>query len=217
MIRACELRFRDWIEPKLAFVVGDVRDLKAFDTASFEFVLFAFNGIDSLLKHSDRLRAMGEIHRVCAPGGIFLFSTDNLLYARTTLMFRKIVHDLLLSERVSRNPLLLLSKPRLIVRTVGRHLRLRRINARGLRGHHGVYVYLRRRREISGSAYSDPEEMIEIEGFAIEPREQVRQLSTIGFEGTRILSPDGREVTHEADSQLRHWQWLYYVCRKPNG
>jgi SAM-dependent methyltransferase len=214
MIRACELRFRDRIGPKLAFVAGDVRNLSPFAAASFDFVLFAFNGIDSLCGHADRLRALREIYRVCAPGGIFFFSSDNLLHARTTLSVWRALRTLLATERYRENPLLLLARPTLMARTITRPLQLRRLNAQRLRGGHAVYVYLRPRYELSTAGYAAPAELIEIEGYAIEPREQLVQLSMIGFEETRIMSPEGQEVTEEPNSRLKQWQWLYYLCRK---
>jgi ubiquinone/menaquinone biosynthesis C-methylase UbiE len=74
MIEICNERFSD---PHVKFVVGDARELSIFESASFDFVQFSFNGLD-LLNHEDRLRALGEMRRVCRPGGILCFSSHNL-------------------------------------------------------------------------------------------------------------------------------------------
>jgi SAM-dependent methyltransferase len=72
MVEACRKQF-----PDLRFSRGDVRDLSPFDSASFDLVLFAYNGIDAV-SHDDRLRGFAEVRRVLAPGGTFVFSTHNL-------------------------------------------------------------------------------------------------------------------------------------------
>lgn len=58
------------------FVICEGRDLSQFRTASFDLILFSFNGID-YLSHAGRLKALTEIRRVLAIGGVFVFSSDN--------------------------------------------------------------------------------------------------------------------------------------------
>ena len=57
----------------------DARDLSAFSSETFDFVLFSFNAIDYIV-HDDRIKALREIHRVLKPGGLFMFSTHNRDY-----------------------------------------------------------------------------------------------------------------------------------------
>jgi ubiquinone/menaquinone biosynthesis C-methylase UbiE len=71
MVDACRHQF-----PDADIRQGDARDLSIFDDAAFKLVLFSFNGLDSL-GHEDRTLALGEIHRVLQPGGLFLYSTMN--------------------------------------------------------------------------------------------------------------------------------------------
>src|SRR5690349_8861924 len=71
MIEKCRARY-----PSQALSVCDVRDLSRFGTASFDFVMFSFNGIDCL-SHEDRLKALAQIRTVLAPGGVFVFSSHN--------------------------------------------------------------------------------------------------------------------------------------------
>lgn len=63
----------------------DARDLRVFDDESFDFVLFAFNGID-YIGHEDRLKALNEIRRVLKANGLFMFATHNRDYKH----FRKL-------------------------------------------------------------------------------------------------------------------------------
>ena len=71
MIKACKALY-----PSLAFEVGDVRTL-TYKDSSFDFLLFSFNGLDSI-SPTDRHTALKEIYRVLAPGGYFAFSTHHL-------------------------------------------------------------------------------------------------------------------------------------------
>jgi ubiquinone/menaquinone biosynthesis C-methylase UbiE len=54
----------------VSFEVCDPRELAGFPNGVMDLVWFSYNGIDSI-GHSDRLRALGEIYRVLAPGGAF--------------------------------------------------------------------------------------------------------------------------------------------------
>lgn len=70
-VRVCQQQF-----PTLDLRTMDVRDLSSFDDGSFDLVSFSFNGID-YINHSQRATALAGIHRVLAPGGLFVFSTLN--------------------------------------------------------------------------------------------------------------------------------------------
>lgn len=71
MVRAAAARF-----PGVKIEERDARDLSAYGDASFDVVLFSFNGIDCL-SHEGRLQVMSEVKRVLKPGGIFAFSSHN--------------------------------------------------------------------------------------------------------------------------------------------
>lgn len=101
MVAACHERFAG---TPYRFSVADARILP-FEDASFEFVLFSFNGID-YVSHDDRQLVLREIHRITTPGGKFAFSTHNLANA----------------------PKLLSLRPRVGVRTTLRRWSLRRRN-----------------------------------------------------------------------------------------
>jgi len=80
MVKACQKRF-----PDLEFVVADAANLSAFPDASFDAVVFAFNGIDYVLPDESRLSCLRHIHRVLKAGGVVIFSSHN---ARAVLMWR---------------------------------------------------------------------------------------------------------------------------------
>lgn len=56
---------------------ADARDLHMIPSASLDFVLFSFNGLDCI-DPSDREAVLREVHRVLRRGGIFSFSAHNL-------------------------------------------------------------------------------------------------------------------------------------------
>jgi ubiquinone/menaquinone biosynthesis C-methylase UbiE len=72
MLVECRRRF-----PDLEFVQADASDLSQFPDASFDVVVFSFNGIDCLHPDAVRLRCIAEIRRVLAPGGTAVISEHN--------------------------------------------------------------------------------------------------------------------------------------------
>jgi ubiquinone/menaquinone biosynthesis C-methylase UbiE len=72
MVEMCRKRF-----PMFEFAVADAEDLSGFADASFDFVLFSFNGIDCL-DTEGRHHALEEFHRVLRPGGCLAFSSHNV-------------------------------------------------------------------------------------------------------------------------------------------
>jgi SAM-dependent methyltransferase len=73
MINACRKKF-----PTLEFENLNAADLSIFAASSFDAVVMAFNGIDSLVPDESRYQAFREIHRVLKPRGILIFSSHNV-------------------------------------------------------------------------------------------------------------------------------------------
>ncbi|UIJ33501.1 class I SAM-dependent methyltransferase [Allobranchiibius sp. GilTou73] len=71
--------------PDLRIEEGDVRDLRRFDDASFDAVIFSFNGLD-YIGHDDRAIALREMRRVLREGGLLLLSSHNRDHLRFHLL-----------------------------------------------------------------------------------------------------------------------------------
>lgn len=65
------------VNPTERFIVGDATDLSMLDDASFDVVVFSYNGLDYVVPGDDRDRCLREIARVLAPGGTFIFSSHD--------------------------------------------------------------------------------------------------------------------------------------------
>jgi SAM-dependent methyltransferase len=72
MVRICRNKF-----PDLDFVLADASDLSVFEDASFDAIVFAFNGLDSVVPDEKRLRCLRECWRVLRPAGLLVFSSHN--------------------------------------------------------------------------------------------------------------------------------------------
>lgn len=57
--------------------VGDAADLSGFADASFDAVVFSYNGLDYLHPDSVRRRCLAEVRRVLRPGAVFVLSVHN--------------------------------------------------------------------------------------------------------------------------------------------
>ncbi|MEM7170947.1 MAG: class I SAM-dependent methyltransferase [Pseudomonadota bacterium] len=181
MVEICRNRF-----PHLAFLEGDARDLSRFDDGSFDYIIFGFNGIDTL-GHEDRLIIMGEIHRVLRPGGIFCFSSQNRDYGKRVrvLDFRRgMGMNFFLVN--ARNVLSFLFALPHEVETD--HYRIMSAPAGGLKNL-GICTY------------------------CISKNDQITQLAELGFECLEAICHDGKLLPYEAidrDSEL-----IYYRAQKP--
>lgn len=68
----------------ICFFVADATNMPV-PSATYDAVLFAYNGIEGVLDKAGQLRVLSEALRVLRPGGIFVFTTKscfNLTYAR---------------------------------------------------------------------------------------------------------------------------------------
>ena len=71
MVAACKRRY-----PDVDVRIGDARELSGFDSGSFEFVFFSYNGIDTM-DEQGRQAVFQAVHRVLDERGLFAFSTLN--------------------------------------------------------------------------------------------------------------------------------------------
>lgn len=80
LVRAARSRL-----PGAAFATGDAATLP-FDADAFDYVVFAYNGLDYLVPASERRAALLEVRRVLRPSGTFVFSSHNAWYALPALV-----------------------------------------------------------------------------------------------------------------------------------
>jgi SAM-dependent methyltransferase len=72
MIDVCQRKF-----PEYAFRVMDASDLHGISDATFDVVVFSFNGLDYLYPNEKRDKCLSEMARVTKVGGVFIFSEHN--------------------------------------------------------------------------------------------------------------------------------------------
>lgn len=66
--------------PTASFSLGDLRDLSAFESASFDAIVAGFNVID-VLGDNERAKLLDELHRILSTDGLLIFSSHNLACA----------------------------------------------------------------------------------------------------------------------------------------
>jgi ubiquinone/menaquinone biosynthesis C-methylase UbiE len=72
MVRLCRGKV-----PHLEFLGADASDLSRFPDASFDAIIFSFNGLDYILPTEKRGECVRECERVLRAGGVFIFSSHN--------------------------------------------------------------------------------------------------------------------------------------------
>lgn len=159
MIDICRARY-----PGFAFVQGDATNLTSFGDASFDFVLFSYNGIDTM-SHAPRLKVLAEVRRVLRDEGWFAFSSHNIDCRDIVVAFDRSAP--ITPEGLRRNFKYLRS-----------YLRVRRHQVRTTE-----YALL-----------SDPRAGRWQLTYFISKPNQITQLGAAGFVDTEIFSWDGRRV-----------------------
>jgi SAM-dependent methyltransferase len=162
---------------------GDARDLSIFETGSFDFVLFSFNSID-YISHVDRLRAMGEIHRVLSAGGHFAFSTHN----RDWIDFNKPPWQQ--QEKLSLNHF---KSCLYSLAFLPKHLRMRKHEI-----HTDEYAII-----------NDNAHGFSLLAYYIGIEQQKAQLASIGFRNVETFDMEGNVI--ERDNKF---PWTYYLAQK---
>jgi ubiquinone/menaquinone biosynthesis C-methylase UbiE len=176
------------IHPGLEILECDARDLSRFGPAVFDFVLFSFNGIDSV-SDADRYVVLRQVYTALRPGGIFMFSAHNLASKRTSAFSFKNIHW-------KSRPIELLSACAYYVKGVLNHLHARSTQVRT-----ADYALLTER--ATNYQYLN---------YYVSKALQVEQLERTGFKNMEIFTEDGRPTLVQNVDRDR---WLYYVARKP--
>ncbi len=190
MIAACQQRFATASLP-LSFAVCDARDMSQFADATFDFILFSFNGLD-YVNHRDRLQSLQEIRRVGKPGGYFCFSSHNLQSLEPAFQW----HTQLRWNPISTYVNLVMWG---LLRLVNQPLTVPKIQA------------------ATHAIIKDESHNFRLQTYYIRPQTQIAQLAA-HFDHIRIYSwSTGLELTSESDLHHNTESWLYYVCRFKSG
>jgi ubiquinone/menaquinone biosynthesis C-methylase UbiE len=184
MVTACRERFAARLD-SLQFRLADISSMPFFSNASFDFVLFSYNGIDYLSRDSRR-KALAEIHRVLREGAYFAFSSHNLNNLRYRL--RWIFEP--------KHPRASISRLLWILKFWRHNPAVRNLRAlRSIEVIDGALNYTLKTR------YQ-------------EPQAQLEELLEMGFRNIRAFRlADGREISRE-DLQTNREDWVYYLCSR---
>ncbi len=170
MIESCRRQ-----HPAADFIHGDATDLAMFDAASIDFVLFSYNGLDTM-SHGKRLQVLTEVHRILVPGGLFAFSSHNLDN------HHKVVA---------------------IDRSLGFRPHALRRNASYLLSY--LLVRSKQARTDTYSILSDPRLGFRQLTYHIDKSNQVEQLKKSGFATIAILSAEGELVSAATVDRETRW------------
>ncbi len=183
MINICNEKFKN-IFPSVKFEVCDVRDLSRFSTGYFDFVLFSFNGIDNIT-HEERLIALKEIKRICAPNAYFCFSSHNLQSLPDFFKIHFRLHPVkFLKSLFGRKKLIELNKEEISKLSFAEYVNI----------YDDVYDF-------------------GLHTHYVRPSSQVDQLKELGFNMIKLFSlENGTELTQPEQWNHTMDSWIYYLC-----
>jgi ubiquinone/menaquinone biosynthesis C-methylase UbiE len=190
MIAACQTRFPQSSQSSSVsrvFELGDARDMRQFEDNSFDFILFSFNGLDSL-SHLDRLQVFQEIGRIGKSGGYFFFSSHSLQGLEREFNWRK---------QISLNPLT--TYVNLVMFGLLRFFN-RSISSQQIKSSDHEII-------------QDESHNFRLKQYYIRPQEQINQLQA-DFSDIRMYSwKSGLELITQMDLSANTDMWLYYLCK----
>lgn len=173
-------------------VLGDARDLGQIE-GGFDFVLFSFNGIDSV-GDEDRLRILAEVRRLIAPDGYFLFSSHSMgALPLSPSGYR--------SPRFASSRLAPLYEAYARLRDIRHGRQVRRINRR---------LDLATGRERGWIVVPGRGHDFRIHDYYVDPGHQLEQLRQTGFALEAVLDQNGERVELPYGGRD---PWLDYLCR----
>jgi SAM-dependent methyltransferase len=197
MINICQKKF-----PSLEFETADATDLSTFAASSFDAVVMAFNGIDSIFPDESRYQAFREIRRVLKPKGILIFSSHNVrsIFVRPSwnpLRLAGLAKKIVGSDSVLYRPLLgSLTALRVVVAILQSTVKsLARVARR-----------LPTRAFWSGDGYLMDAAHGGMRIHLSTPEAAERELNRFGFRLLRVLGDD-----YPRHSRLYVTDWYYYV------
>jgi ubiquinone/menaquinone biosynthesis C-methylase UbiE len=183
MIESCRKRFGG-----VRFIHGDVREMNEFKDEEFDYVMFSFNGLDSI-NHEDRLKGLREIRRVLKQDGLFVFSSHNRNH-RYAISHPKM--------EISMTPCI--QAGNLVKFFKSTRNRLRNKNHQVF---HEQYAII-----------NDVAHNYAMLTYYIDKVNQLSQLDDVGFETIEMYDTLGNMLNLDSDDTDS--AWIYYVARKIN-
>lgn len=191
MVEECRRRFAGAAAPALShavFQTADARAMPEFADGSFDVVWFTYNGIDTVGGAPEREQSLGELVRICAPGGVVAFSSHNIAAAGR---FRR-------PGLSPRFPLLLRQELRDV-----REMRRLNPDLESARAAGGGPL-----RDIRPSGHL-------VETFFVRPDVQIRRLRELGLEAPAAVTEAGTWCTDEAELLDLREPYIHYWAVKP--
>ena len=183
MVESCRKRFEN-----VRFIHGDVREMDEIKDGEFDYVMFSFNGLDSI-SHEDRLKGLREIRRVLKQDGLFVFSSHNRNHryaiSRPKMEFSKTpckqAGDFIKYFKSTRN-------------------RFRNKNHQVFNEQYAII--------------NDVAHNYAMLTYYIDKVNQVKQLEDLGYETIEMYDTLGNMLNLDSDD--KDSAWIYYVARKIN-
>jgi ubiquinone/menaquinone biosynthesis C-methylase UbiE len=183
MVESCRKRFEG-----VRFLHGDVRDMSEFNNREFDYIMFSFNGLDSI-NHEDRLKGLKEIRRVLKPDGLFVFSSHNRNYRYA----------------ISRPKIGFSTSP---CKQAGDFIKfLKSLRNRLRNKNHQVF-------NEQYAIINDVAHNYAMLTYYIDKENQKSQLEDVGFEAIEMYDTLGNMFNLASDD--KDSAWIYYVARKSN-
>jgi ubiquinone/menaquinone biosynthesis C-methylase UbiE len=183
MVESCRRRFEN-----VRFIHGDVREMNEFKDEEFDYVMFSFNGLDSI-NHEDRLKGLREIRRVLKQDGLFVFSSHNRNH-RYAISHPKM--------EISMTPCI--QAGNLVKFFKSTRNRLRNKNHQVF---HEQYAII-----------NDVAHNYAMLTYYIDKVNQLSQLDDVGFETIEMYDTLGNMLNLDSDDTDS--AWIYYVAKKIN-
>jgi len=170
MIGYCRRRFAG--HPGVEFILADAASMPMLASGAFPFILFSFNGIDSV-DHAHRLLILQEVRRLLASGGRFAFSAHNRAY-----------------RDIQRTP------------RFRRPLRLRGVARTGVEIANHIRVRRKAYECAEYALINDPPHLFSILTYYIDRKAQIAQLEGNGFRVLKVVDADGHAVADGDDETV---------------
>ena len=180
MIDACSQKFKN---KNIVLTCADARNLACYPDNYFDFVLFSFNGIDSV-NYDDRTKILNEMKRVAKNQALIVFSSHNKHYLHKLYSFN-----------LPRNPLR-------IPYEIKRLKQFKSINKSHAEYLHKDYFL-----------FKDGAHNFQLEAMYVDPFWQKNELESFGFSNIELIGFYNAFIIESNEiARLKSEPWIYYKC-----